>query len=615
MRPRSELGYRHGEIFLRRLQKQHPWLRFTASWVLLAAVGCTGFIGDAGDNPGSSSGGAAGNSNDGGASGGEAGSEGGSVDAGPCVQAVQPRSVWPLSNSNYDITVNAALGDTSKQAETNFPADSRANGYASNEDAYVVDSTRVGLLMTAAETIASNVGPAQLANVKKSCTPSAAPSGASPDPCVMQYVQSEGKVLYRRPLTTTEASGLYATYLTGFQYPDPGVEPTLSGIQTIIATMLYSPEFLYRTELGDPSDTTSNPVTMTQYEIASEIAYAATGGPPDATLIALADSGSLNTATAYQQQLQRLVNSPNGHAQMAQFVMEWVGADTVMATAGGGPVTAALAQDMITETADTIEQALFSGSATLAELLTANYTYVNADLAAYYGMSGVSGATFTKVTQPSNQGRMGILGQGSFLTASAQTGVRPLHRGKVMLEQLLCEDLPSFASLGLGNFTPPPFQTPPAGTTTRASLQTIIGTSGVCAECHQNCMYMGFGLENFDAYGRYQATDNGGAVDSSGFVPRSTDLDPATGQIINPQSLTEAKFTNYASMASVLSQDPRVGQCFAKQIVVYASGRSDIANNDCAVSSVQSSVQASNGTVMSGFGSYVQSEQFVQRSR
>ena len=67
---------------------------------------------------------------------------------------------------------------------------------------------------------------------------------------------------------------------------------------------------------------------MTPYEIASAISYAATGGPPDSTLMALADSGSLNSASVYEQQLQRLVDTPNGHAQMAQFVMQWLGADT-----------------------------------------------------------------------------------------------------------------------------------------------------------------------------------------------------------------------------------------------------------------------------------------------
>jgi hypothetical protein len=580
----------------------------TSSWALLAVVGCTGFIGGMTDGSGAGGGG----SSDDGGTGVDGG---GNYNAGPCVSTIQPRSMWPLSGRSYDVTVHAALGDTSNQGETTLPVDSRANGYASNEGDYVVDSTRIGLLMTAAETIASNVGPAQMATIAKSCTLSQNPSSSTPDPCVMQYVQTEGKQLYRRPLTTTEASGLYAAYLTGFQHPDPGVQPTLSGIQTVIATMLYSPEFLYRTELGDPSDTTSNPVTLTQYEIASAISYTATGGPPDSTLMALADSGLLASAAVYQQQFQRLVDSPDGHAQMAQFVMEWVGADKVTATGGGGPISATLAQDMITETADTVEQALFSGSGELSELLTANYTFVNADLANYYGISGVAGSTFTKVTQPTSQGRMGILGQGSFLTASASTGVRPLHRGNVMLQQLLCENLPSFASLGLGNFTPPPFQTPPAGTTTRASLIDIIGTTGVCAECHQNFMYMGFGLENYDSYGRYQSTDNGGTVDASGFVPTSPGLDPATGQILHPESLTKADFSNFDGMAQSLGQDPRVSQCFAKQIIVYTSGRSDVTNNDCAVRSLQSSFQASNGKVVAGFGAYLQSPQFVQRSR
>jgi hypothetical protein len=576
-----------------------------SSLAFAAVVGCTGYIGD---GRAGSSGGA------GGGAGGSAGS-GATPKEGPCVDRIQPRSVWPLSNESYDVSVSATLGDTSNQAEATFPPNLRANGYASNEKDYVVDSTRIGLLLTAAEAIASNVGAAQLASLSKSCTPSSSPSSSNPDSCVMQYIGTTGKQVFRRPLTSKEASGLYAVYLVGFAHPDKGIAPSLSGLETVIGAMLYSPEFLYRTELGAASDTASNTVTMTPYEIASEISYAATGGPPDSTLMALADSNSLDSAASYEAQFDRLVDSKNGHAQLSQFVMEWVAADLVTHTAGAGPISATLAEEMVTETRDTIDEALFSGSGDLSEILTGDYTFLNSDLAAYYGIEGVTGSTFVKITQPGSQSRQGILGQGAFLAASAATGVRPLHRGNVMLQQLLCEDLPSFASLGLGDFTPPPFKTPPEGTTTRASLLDIIGTATVCSECHQNFMYMGFGLESYDSFGRFQAKDNGGAVDASGFLPTSTHLDPATGQILDPEDITKANFSNYAGLASALSQDARVRGCFAKQMVVYASGRDDIANDDCAVRALQSSLSASNGKVVAGFGSYVQSSQFVQRSR
>ena len=536
------------------------------------------------------------------------------TEQGPCVSTTLPRSVLPLSRLDYDRSVSAVLGDSSNQAEQTFPPETRANGYTSNAGDLVVDVDLVYKLLSAGETIASNVVEAQKANLAKSCSLSTSPSATTPDACAMQYITQTGKQLYRRPLTTSESSGLYAVYLVGFKNPDPGVPAATSAIESTITAMLYSPAFFYRTELGDPSDTNSPVVDLTQYEVASKISYAATGAPPDVTLMALADSQSLNSPAVYQEQFQRLVDTEIGHDRMSQFVMEWIGSDTVRASASG-TLTAAVAKDMVTETQQTIQQGLFSGSGELSELLTANYTFLNSELASYYGIDGVTGSSFTQVLQPSSQGRAGILGQGSFLAASATRGVAPLHRGKLLLEQLFCEQLPSFASLGLPGFTPPQFVPPAAGTTTREALSTEIAPGSACYSCHQNFMFMGFGLENFDVEGRFRTTDNGGKVDASGSIRTSTSVDPRTGAILAPNDVTSTSFADFSGLATDLGADPNVSACFAKQIAVYTSGRAELPNNDCAVRSLQTSFAAAHGNVVSGFSAYVQSPQFVQRSR
>ena len=578
-------------------------LALCSSVAIAMAFGCTGVFGDAGPTGG-------------------AGSDAG--DAGmtaPCVDTSVERRVWTLSRREYDNTVNAILGDTSGLASTTFPPEARTNGFSQNPEAEVVGSNLVNLMMTAAETIAAASLTSELAYINKtlSCSLAANPTSGSPDPCAISYIKSRGAALARRPLTDSETNDLYATYLVGVQNPYDGTSATSSGVELVIATVLQSPQFFYRTELGDPNDTTSSPVALTQYEVASAVSYLATGGPPDATLVAAAAAGTL-TGDAIAVQYQRLLNTPVGHAQTEDFVMEWLSEDGIgRAGTSGGPVTQALAQEMEAEARGFVEEAVFNGTGTVQELLSGSYTFVNAELASYYGLptSGL-GSTVTKLPLDSSSGRAGLLSQGAFLLGASNTqGVPLLHRGHIIRDQVLCEALPSVASLGLPGFTPPPFKTPPPGTTTRQALTSVIGTGAgnACHTCHQYFMPIGFGLENFDPYARFQTTQNGGMIDPSGELVESTSIDPATGPILAPESFTEVSFSNYLGLAAALAASPRVTSCFASQVVSFASGNVTPVDA-CTASSAQVSPNGSQtATIPQQFANYVGSKAFVWRTR
>ena len=519
----------------------------------------------------------------------------------------------------YDNSVSAILGNTSNQAQSSFPQGTRADGFSSNKQAESPNSTLVNLMMTAAETIASQSVSSEMTYISATlkCTLAAGPSASTQDPCAINYITNRGQSFFRRPLTSAEISSLYSVYLVGFSNPDSGVSGATSGISTLIATFLQSPDFFYRTELGAASDTTSSPVQLTQYEIASAISYMATASTPDATLMAAAANGSLSTADATAAQYQRLVATPQGHKQMEEFVLEWLGADQIASQGmGSGPVTPQIASEMLTESQDYIEQAVFNGSGTVNELLTGQYTFVNTDLATYYGLpTAGTTANFSKVILSSASGRAGIMSQGAFLVTTSNTGVVPLlHRGKVIRNRLLCETLPSFASLGLPGFTPPPFQTPPVGTTDRHALQTQI--VGNCYTCHQFFMPIGYALENFDAFGQYQTTQNGGTIDPSGAIFESTSIDPTSGLILNPKSFNEISFANYSDLTSKLAADPAVDSCFSYQVASYSQGRSGMALNECAVKAVQTLPSGSGAiTVQQQFLNLLRSKYFAYRTR
>lgn len=539
--------------------------------------------------------------------------------AATCNDVIAPQQVRTLSRVQYDNSVNAVLGINSKQAQSTFPIENRANGYTNAAQSEVVTSDLINRMMTAAEAIAEQSVGTELAYIKNSlkCSLQASPSISSQDPCALKYIADRGQSFFRRPLTSGELTDLYSIYFTGVTNPSSGAVATTSGIQTLIATFLQMPQFYYRTELGSPSDSTSNPVQLTQFEIASAISYTLTGGPPDAALMAAAAAGTLNSPSSITAQYQRLVATSAGNAQLADFVMEWLGEDQITSYAtAAGPITPTIAAEMKTEAQDFIQQALFSGTGTLNELLTGNYTFVNSDLASYYGLP-TSGTTmnFAKMTLAPETGRAGLLSQGAFLVSSSATsGVPLLHRGHFIRSNLLCESLPTFASVGLPGFTPPPFVTPSVGTSTRQALTAEI--TGVCFNCHQHFMPIGFALENFDPFARYQTTQNGGPVDSSGVVTEPTNVDPASGLIKDPTSFTSTSFANYSGLAATLASDPRTGSCFAYQVTQYISGRAGVAQNECAVRATQQPPTGSSVvTVQQQFSNFLQSKYFTWRSR
>jgi hypothetical protein len=374
------------------------------------------------------------------------------------------------------------------------------------------------------------------------------------------------------------------------------------------------PQFVYRTELGAAGDT-SSPVQLTPYEIASAISYLATGGPPDAPLVAAAEAGTLTTSDAVAAQYTRLAATPAGHEQVERFILEWLGGDQIdKAGSAASPVTPAIAKEMLAESQGFIDEAVFKGAGTVEELFTAPYTFANAELAAFYGLptTGLT-SSIAKLDLSPSSGRLGILSQGAFLVGSSAPGVPLLHRGRIIRNKFLCETLPAFASVGLPGFTPPPFSQPAFGTTVRQALSNEI--RGVCYTCHQYFMPLGYALEGFDSWGRSQSEQNGGTVDPSGVIVESTSVDPATGLILAPTSATEVPFADYPAFARALASQPRVRTCFASQVVSYASGQLS-GLHDCAVEDVQAPASgASRATIQQHFLNYVRSKSFVWRTR
>jgi hypothetical protein len=232
---------------------------------------------------------------------------------------------------------------------------------------------------------------------------------------------------------------------------------------------------------------------------------------------------------------------------------------------------------MRTETSTFLEKEVFEGVGTWSGMLTAPYTYVNATLAAYYGIPGVVGEAFQKVNTDPTQ-RLGLLTQGAIMVGTTVTDfTNPVRRGGFIINELMCRhiELPTDPAV-LEQVKPPDPYSAPTG----RERYTQHKADPLCAGCHAQLDPLGFSLENYDAVGLYRATENGVMIDPSGGVP-----DMPEGEVSGPIEL-----------AQKLAANEEVQNCFASKWLDFAYGQTlhaDHAADQCSREQLAASFRAS----------------------
>jgi hypothetical protein len=522
-----------------------------------ACVGKVGGSGAAAAGTAGSSSGAAGSASASGAGGSAAGTGtgGGTASASPYI----PARVRRLSNAEYDASVQALLATSMAPSVTYaFPPDARqgpagapAGPAFTVNDAQRVDPVLADKLDTAAQALVTEArGNGKLAAL----SPCADPTSAG-ETCARAFVQSFGAKAYRRALIDDEIAGLvsgptsvYHVGADGHSYAD--------GIDLLTRVLLQSAGFLYLTELGDPG-VTSSPFTLTGDEIATALAYLLTSGPPDEALLAKAAAGALATADGRESEARRLLATPAGHARLVRVVREWLGIEDVAHREKASsvyPDFAGVAQSMETESRAFVDEVLNRSSGTVAELLTADWTIVDAPLAAVYG---VAAAGTGQRTSLAGVPRRGILTQGAFLSVFAtNNGSHPVYRGVAIMRRIACLPVQDPGALGIVVS----FPAADPSKTTRQRFESHAADPG-CASCHTPIDSYGFAFENFDGMGKLRTTENGKAIDSSVTIAVGSDID---GTYADGVALTRA-----------LAGSVSVKTCLARQLFRSAAGRSD----------------------------------------
>ncbi|WP_437226795.1 DUF1592 domain-containing protein [Planctomicrobium sp. SH661] len=289
----------------------------------------------------------------------------------------------------------------------------------------------------------------------------------------------------------------------------------LAGLRTALQGVLISPHFLF---LAEPEPEREGIYPLADHPLAARLAIFLWSSLPDEELLDAADAGLLQKDEELQRQIHRMLQDPRSVALGENFAMQWLG----LTSLGGGirpdpqhfpEFTDDLAAAMRGETARFFA-GLFSENRSLLELLDADYSYVNEDLAKLYGIPEVTGPELRKVVL-TDRNRGGVLTQASVLTVSSYPlRTSPVLRGRWLLEEIL------------GSRVPPPPPDVPAlpeqpedsKLTLREQLE-IHRSNPQCASCHSRMDPLGFGLENFDPMGRWRADIAGQTIDSTGTLP------------------------------------------------------------------------------------------------
>ena len=448
-----------------------------------------------------------------------------------------------LSHSAYDNTIEDLMGFESVWAES-FAPDNVVDGWRNNADALVVGSLLADQYRLAAEGLAAEAVANHLERLVD-CDPYV--SGANY--CARTFIIDFGLRAFRRPLLDDEVDRYHAIYTAS--EPEDGFDEAMGWV---IAGLLQSPHFLYRSELGAPVD---DRYALSEWEMASELSYLLWDTMPDDALFAAAADGEL--AADLDTHVERMLADPRASEIVPDFVQQWLALESLEYTPRDEmlypELTPEIRVEMRMEMVRLVADVASTGGS-LTDLLTASHTFHTDGLAAYYGMApgvGAADAEGFRRQDLSGTGSEGLLSRGAVMTVYARpTGSSPVHRGLVVRERLLCQELPP----------PPPDvdTTPPAvdpSLTTREQY-AMHASSPECAGCHQTIDPIGFAFEHFDGVGRWRDTEGGLTID-------------ATGEIVQSAS-SDGSFDGSVALAAHLAASADVRECYLRMWTSYGYG-------------------------------------------
>jgi hypothetical protein len=480
-----------------------------------------------------------------------------------------PGGLRRLVAREYVSTVELMLGPEAAAAAVP-PTDVPQEGFdAVGASILALDGTAVEQYETSARAVAAAAvaNPATLAETAP-CVMS------SPDASCYEEVATElGRLAFRRPLEQAEIDMFVGVAMHG---QDWGMGDFNAGLTYEIQALLQCPSFLYLVELGE-EDADTGYRKLNAYELASRMSIFLLGRGPDKAMLDEAEAGALADGDAIRAKAVELLDTAQAREALGGFFDEYFRLRALSGDAKNADIfpsyTPDLAAAMRQETQLLVHDVVWENDADYRELFTADYTYVNDDLATLYGMTPPGqGNVYSRVDWPANQMRAGYLSQAAFLThQSGPLRNSPTKRGRFIQQWVLCNEIPP----------PPPGVDPTLpdvgpDATLRETLLAHMDEES-CASCHGFTDPMGFAFEFYDAIGAYRTVEtNGQPLDASGTIDGF------------------GSWSNASELADLVAADPRTTTCLINNLIRGSIGHKETAGEIDAIVALDDAFAAGN---------------------
>jgi hypothetical protein len=459
---------------------------------------------------------------------------------------IGPSGMRRLTIREYNDTVRDLLGDTTSPATQWFPQDD-----LSPFDNDFTHQKASAVLIEGAETVASEIAarfisdPALREEVV-GCTP----EEPGDEACFRHFIETFGRRAFRRPLDEAEIEGFMP--LLSLATAGTDVVPTdfYTAVETALRAFLQHPKFLYRIEIGTPVEGQDGVFALDDWEKATRLSYLLWGSTPSDELLDKVASGQLADPDLVRAAASEMLTDPRALERIDRFHALWFGYDTL-------PLDGTLTAAMRKETQALVERVVFEEQLPWTQMLLSTETYVDATLAEHYGLElPADGSGWVSY---GDSGRQGLLSHGSYLSANVQgADTSPTMRGLFVRTRLFCQDIP-----------PPPETVnkddlPESDSPCKKDVRAVYMT-GSCAGCHTQMDPIGYGLEAYDAQGRFRTHEPDHpecTIDGKGTIDGIGD------------------FEGPAGLANLAVQSEDIQTCVTTMLYRFAMGRYELESSD-----------------------------------
>jgi hypothetical protein len=412
--------------------------------------------------------------------------------------------------------------------------------------------------------------------------------------CATAFLATLAERAFRRPLDARER----ASVLQVFSEVTGAGGSVQQGVQSAVSAIFAAPQFLYRTELG----TAAAPGTLAPHELASQLSYFLTDGPPDPELLAAAAQNALVTEQQIGAHVDRLLALPATRANLQDTVFASFGIARVLSVVIDGlpadVFNTGVAASMFRESQLFINQVLWNGGQ-VSDLATSRKSFINAQLAPLYGVAPptqVDADGFGPVDLPEN--RAGVLTSLGFLTSRSRPDQQSVvGRGLSVNDAILCQQNPAFPEALADQIKN--LSSMQTGLSERQRADYRAATSP-CKACHTSFDPYGISLENFDLVGRFRTSDpEGRPIDASVTLP------PIAGG---------KQVQNAVEMGKALAESGAFSGCVATKLLTYALAETGVQGDSCATRAVSQRFQGSDHSFSALVRAVAVSRTLTQRS-